>query len=125
MERPTPLVRLCTRDASSVRSERRQHVRQSRRKTLFVQLVTGDSRVTVKGVTADLSRGGLKLLLDVPPARGTRLELWPRLAGAPHPYYLAATVQWCSTPSEPGAAGVDVQAAPGTDYAAWRTLSLR
>jgi len=115
------LQRLSTSDALVAPLDRRVHLRALRSERLLVQ--TRDvARRTLKCHTADVSPGGLQLVVSHYMAKGTILELWIKLTGAKRNHYLLATVRWCGADEGGFRLGVRVQDGPATDFKAWRKL---
>ena len=131
MQIPPPhsaLKRLTTLEALQSPGERRSHARHSRQETLFVQVAIrrdGDEqRQTLRCQSADLSRGGLRLNLEVTLETGTMLELWLKVPEAGHNFYLVGNVRWCDYVTDGVQLGVAVCDAPGTDYKLWRRMNF-
>lgn len=122
------LKRLTTLEALQSPGERRSHARHTRQETLFVQVAIkrdGDElRQTLRCQSADLSRGGLRLNLEVALETGTLLELWLKIPEAGHNFYLVGNVRWCDLVKGGTQLGVAVRDAPGTDYKRWRRMNF-
>jgi hypothetical protein len=122
------LTRLSTQAALTARCDRRLHRRVASCAVLFVRSpaiapVCAEAGI-LKTEALDLSRGGLRVRTAQPLPRGTEVEVWIRLSGAPHPFYLLGEVRWCSGECAPFGLGIAVHDAPSTDFGVWRRLVL-
>jgi PilZ domain len=126
---PVALRKLSTKEALSEPHDRRSHWRTPQAATLFMQLRAGspdgEERRTIKCESADLSRGGLRIVVGSAISVGAPIEAWIKIQGAPGNFYLTGTVRWCNVESpDRTEIGVALRDAPGTDYKLWRRMSF-